>query len=123
VAKTADATTRQFRVEVEIANPANAIPVGRVAEIKVQVGKGDAHKVSPALLTVDGQGRIGVRYLDVGGVVNFAPADIVDEQADGTWIAGLPKEALIVAEGQENVKPGLRAVPVVRDAAASVKAP
>jgi multidrug efflux system membrane fusion protein len=54
-----------------------------------------------------------VRYLDVGGVVSFAPADIVDETADGTWIAGLPREALVVAEGQETVKPGLRAVPDV----------
>jgi membrane fusion protein, multidrug efflux system len=113
IAKTADQTTRSFRVEVEIANPKNSIPVGRVAEIRVQVGKGDAHKVNPALLTLDGQGRIGVRYLDVGGVVSFAPADIVDEAADGTWIAGLPREALIVAEGQETVKPGLRAVPDV----------
>jgi len=113
IAKTADAASRMFRVEVEVENPNNAIPVGRVAEIRVQVGKGDAHKVNPALLTLDSQGRIGVRYLDVGGVVSFAPADIVDEQADGTWIGGLPREALIVAEGQEDVKPGMRAVPDV----------
>jgi multidrug efflux system membrane fusion protein len=123
IAKTADPATRMFRVEVEVPNPNNAIPVGRVAEVRIQTGEGDAHKVNPALLTLDGQGRIGVRYLDVGGVVAFAPADIVDETAEGTWIAGLPREALIVAEGQEAVQPGLRATPVVRDAppAAPVK--
>jgi membrane fusion protein, multidrug efflux system len=123
IAKTADPATRTFRVEVEVPNPNNAIPVGRVAEVRIQTGEGDAHKVNPALLTLDGQGRIGVRYLDVGGVVAFAPADIVDETAEGTWIAGLPREALIVAEGQEIVQPGLRATPVVRDAppAAPVK--
>ncbi|HVY89373.1 MAG TPA: efflux RND transporter periplasmic adaptor subunit [Hyphomonadaceae bacterium] len=115
LAKTADAATRMFRVEVEIANPNNLIPVGRVAEVRIQIGQGDAHKINPALLTLDEQGRIGVRYLDVGGIVSFAPADVVDETADGTWIAGLPREALIVAEGQDNVKPGLRATPVVRD--------
>jgi multidrug efflux system membrane fusion protein len=115
ISKTADAASRMFRVEIEIANPNNAIPVGRVADIRVQVGKGDAHKVNPALLTLDGQGRIGVRYLDVGGVVSFALADIVDEGPDGTWIGGLPREALIVAEGQESVKPGMRAVPDVLD--------
>jgi membrane fusion protein, multidrug efflux system len=113
VAKTADATTRMFRVEIEVPNPKNDIPVGRVADVRVQVGKGDAHKVNPALLTLDAQGRIGVRYIDAGGVVNFATADIVDEQADGSWITGLPREALIIAEGQENVRPGLRAVPDV----------
>lgn len=115
VAKTADATTRMFRVEVEVANPKNAIPVGRVAEVRIQTGEGDAHKVNPSLLTLDSQGRIGVRYLDVGGVVAFAPADIVDESAEGTWIAGLPREALIVDEGQEAVRPGLRATPIVRE--------
>jgi multidrug efflux system membrane fusion protein len=118
IAKMADPATRMFRVEVEIANPKNSIPVGRVAEIRIKTGEGDAHKVDPSLLTLDEQGRIGVRYLDVGGVVSFAPADIVDETAEGTWIAGLPRETLIVAEGQEGVKPGLRATPVVREAPA-----
>jgi multidrug efflux system membrane fusion protein len=119
IAKMADTATRMFRVEVEIANPKNSIPVGRVAEIRIKTGEGDAHKVDPSLLTLDEQGRIGIRYLDVGGVVSFAPADIVDETAEGTWIAGLPRETLIVAEGQEGVKPGLRATPVVREAPAA----
>jgi multidrug efflux system membrane fusion protein len=114
VAKTADPTTRMFRVQVSMGNPGGAIPVGRIAEVRIQTGQGDAHKVAPELLTLDDQGRIGVRYLDVGGVVSFAPADVVDETAEGTWIAGLPREALIVAEGQDGVKPGLRATPVFR---------
>ena len=115
VAKTADSQTRMFRVEVEVANPNSAIPVGRVADVRIQTGQGDAHKVNPALLTLDDQNRIGVRYLDVGGVVSFSPADIVDETGEGTWIAGLPHDALIVAEGQENVRPGLRVTPRVVD--------
>jgi multidrug efflux system membrane fusion protein len=116
LAKTADPQTRLFRVEVEVANPGNEIPVGRVAEVRVQTGEGDAHRMSPSVLWFDEQGRIGVRYLDVGGVVSFVQADVVDETSEGTWIAGLPREALIVAEGQENVKPGMRVTPVVRDA-------
>jgi multidrug efflux system membrane fusion protein len=116
LAKTADPQSRLFRVEVEVANPRNAIPAGRVAEVRVQTGEGDAHRVNPAVLWFDEQQRIGVRYLDVGGVVNFVPADVVDETTEGTWIAGLPREVLIVAEGQENVKPGMRVTPVVRDA-------
>lgn len=117
VAKTADASTRAFRVEVEVENPGQAIPVGRIAEVRVQTGQGDAHKISPGLLTSDENGRIGVRYVDVGGVVNFAATDTVGETADEVWVAGLPREALLVAEGQENVRAGLRATPVFRDAA------
>jgi multidrug efflux system membrane fusion protein len=115
VAKAPDPQTHTWRVEVEVANRGNAIPVGRIAEVRIQIGEGEAHKVNPALLTTDDQGRIGVRYLDVGGVVSFAPADVVDEASDGVWIAGLPHEALIVAEGQDAVKPGLRVTPVIRN--------
>lgn len=115
VAKTADPSTRAFRIEVEIENPEQVIPVGRVAEVRVQTGEGDAHKVSPRLLMTDDQGRVGVRYLDVGGVVNFAPTDTVGEDADEIWVAGLPREVLLVAEGQENVRPGLRVKPLVRE--------
>ncbi len=117
IAKTADAATRQFRVEIEMSNPRNAIPVGRVAEIRVQTGEGDAHKINPVLLTTDEQGRVGVRYIDVGGVVGFAPTDTVGETADAVWVAGLPHDVLLVAEGQDNVKAGLRVTPVFRDGA------
>lgn len=115
LARTADATTRAWRVEVELANEDGAIPVGRVAEVRIQTGQGDAHRVKPELLTLDQEGRIGLRYLDVGGVVSFIPADVVDESPDGVWIAGLPREALIVAEGQDAVKPGIRATPVFQE--------
>jgi membrane fusion protein, multidrug efflux system len=115
IAKTADPTSRAYRVEVEMANPDAAIPVGRATEVRIQIGEGDAHRVDPSLLTLDGEGRIGLRYLDVGGMVSFIPADVVDESSDGLWISGLPKEVLIVAEGQPEVKPGLRATPVLQE--------
>ena len=51
--------------------------------------------------------------------VGFAPADIVDEGKDGIWVAGLPDEAQLVAEGQDHVVAGMRVTPVVREAAAS----
>jgi len=115
LARVADASTRQFRVEVSVPNPANTITVGRTAEIKVETGRGYAHRVSPSLLLPDDQGRIGVRFVDVGGVVSFVPADIVDETTEGIWVGGLPRNALLVAEGQDNVKAGLRVTPDVRE--------
>lgn len=114
VAKTADPTSRAFRVEIEMQNPGGTIPVGRVAEVRIKVGEGDAHRIPPDLLTLDAQGRVGVRYLDVGGVVSFVRADVVDETPEGLWVAGLPREALIVAAGQEAVTPGVRATPVIQ---------
>lgn len=118
LAKTADPTARTFRVEVELSNPEGEIPVGRVTEVRIQVGEGDAHRVDPNFLTLDDQGRIGLRYLDVGGVVSFMPANVVDESAGSIWVSGLPKEALIVAPGQEAVRPGVRATPVFQETVA-----
>jgi multidrug efflux system membrane fusion protein len=115
LARTADPSTRAYRLEVAIDNPQGRIPVGLAAELRVQVGQGDAHKVPRGLLTQDERGRIGVRYIDVGGIVGFAPADVVDEGADGVWIAGLPHEALLLAEGQPEARPGLRVTPVYAD--------
>jgi multidrug efflux system membrane fusion protein len=71
------------------------------------------------LLKTDSQGRIGVFYLDVGGVVGFAPADIVDESQDWLWVTGLPDDAQLVAEGQDHVAAGMRVTPVVREAGAA----
>ncbi len=115
VSRVADPRSRNFLVKIATPNPGNKIPVGRTAEIKIDIGPGKAHRVSPKLMTTDEQGRIGIRYLDVGGVVSFAPADIVDESEDGAWVTGLPDEAQLVAEGQENIRPGMRVTPVIRE--------
>lgn len=123
LARVADPATRQFRVEISVPNPKAEIPVGRTAEIKIEIGRGYAHRVSPALLVPDDQDRIGVRYVDVGGVVSFVPAEIIDETSEGTWVAGLPRNALLVAEGQENVRAGLRVTPEVREETVPAVAP
>jgi len=117
LASVVDPRTRNFEVKVKTPNADNAIPVGRTAEIKINIGLGKAHKISQSLLKADSQGRIGVYYLDVGGVVGFAPADIVDEGPDGVWVTGLPDEAQLVAEGQDHVAAGMRVTPVVRESA------
>ena len=119
LASVADPRTRNFEVKVATPNKDNAIPVGRTAEIKINIGLGKAHKITPSLLKTDSQGRIGVFYLDVGGVVGFAPADIVDESQDWLWVTGLPDDAQLVAEGQDHVAAGMRVTPVVREAGAA----
>ena len=112
-----DPQTRNCEVKVGVPNVGNAIPVGRTGEIKINIGLGRAHKISKSLLKADSNGRIGVYYLDVGGVIGFAPADIVDESAYGVWVTGLSDEAQLVAEGQYNIATGLRVTPVVREPA------
>lgn len=116
LASVIDPQTRNFEVKVSAPNANSAIPVGRTAEIKINVGLGRAHRITQSLLKADSQGRIGVYYLDVGGVIGFAPADIVDQSANGVWVTGLPDDAQLVAEGQNDLTTGLRVTPVVREA-------
>lgn len=58
-----------------------------------------------------------------GGVVSFVPGRHHHDTLDGIWVAGLPRNALLVAEGQDNVKAGLRVTPDVRDISGAVAAP
>lgn len=115
LASVADPQTRNFEVKVTAPNPDNAIGVGGAAELRINIGMGKAHRISPNLIKADTQGRIGVYYLDVGGVIGFAQADIVDETVDGVWVTGLPDETQLVADGQNNVATGMRVTPVVRE--------
>lgn len=112
VARTADPLTRTYRVEVALDNSERRLPAGRTVDIQLQTGEGPAHKVTPALLTLNDEGRLGVRYLDVGSVVRFAEANVLDDDQDGVWISGLPDDVLLLVEGQDYVREGLTAEPV-----------
>ena len=110
------AGTRTFRVELELENGDNRIPAGLTAEISLPVASVEAHGMSPAALTLDDEGVVGVKTVDVENVVRFFPVDLVDGGADGVWIGGLPKEVTIITVGQEFVLPGQTVVPVSEDA-------
>jgi multidrug efflux system membrane fusion protein len=106
VAKSADAATRTFRVELEIPNRDGAIRDGVTAEMHVTGETVEAHRVSPAILSLDEKGAIGVRIVDEGHKVRWAPVRIIADTAEGVWIAGLPKSVMIITVGQDFVSPG-----------------
>lgn len=115
LASVADPRTRNFEVKVAVPNSNNQIAVGGAGEIRINIGLGKAHRIPQSLLKADQMGRIGVYFLDVGGVIGFVPADIVDQTPNGVWVTGLPDETQLVAEGQDNIVTGMRVTPVVRD--------
>ncbi len=125
VAPVADAATRTFAVELEIANPSGTLPVGVTADIELPVGQVLAHRLSPALLTLDEAGVVGVKIQGAGDRVQFMPATVVRSSADGVWISGLPDPAPVIVGGQGFVRDGDRvtvtmaADPGARQAAAS----
>ena len=112
VAPVADEGTRTFGVELEVDNTNGALRVGGTAELRIPAESVLAHRVSPALLTLDDAGNVGVKIISDGGKVEFVVADIALSSNDGVWLAGLPETATIITVGQGYVASGATVVAV-----------
>jgi len=106
IAARADEDTRTFRVEVELPNPNGEIPSGISAEAKVPTGALMAHFVSPAALSLNDEGKLGIKTVDEHNKVTFHTASIVLSDVDGAWITGLPPQARIITLGHGFVQIG-----------------
>lgn len=106
IAARADEDTRTFRVEVELPNPNGEIPSGISAEAKVPTGTVMAHFVSPAALSLNDEGKLGIKTVDEHNKVTFHTASIVLSDVDGAWITGLPPQARIITLGHGFVQIG-----------------
>jgi multidrug efflux system membrane fusion protein len=113
VSKTADPSTRTFRVELEVPNAERRLRDGITAEIKISVKTVKAHRISPAILALDDHGKVGVRIVN-NSVVEFLPVNIVSDGQDGVWVTGLPESVTVITVGQEFVSAGQK-VEVVED--------
>jgi multidrug efflux system membrane fusion protein len=106
VAPVADEATRTFVVELEIDNADGSYRGGMTAKLMIPAETMFAHKISPALLTLDDEGNLGIKTVNELGQVEFHRADITMSSSDGVWIAGLPHSASIITVGQGFVNAG-----------------
>jgi membrane fusion protein, multidrug efflux system len=124
VAPVADEATRTFVVELEVDNAAGTYRGGMTAELMIPAETMFAHKVSPALLTLDHEGNLGIKTVNELGQVEFHRADITMSSSEGVWVAGLPQSALIITVGQGFVNAGALVDPVTEvavDTAVAIK--
>ena len=103
-----DAETRTYPIEVQVANEDLKYRSGFSVEIDIPMGETFAHQISPALLTLDDRGDIGIRVVDEEARVQFYNVSIVAEDLDGVWVSGLPYKTDIITVGQEIVVAGER---------------
>jgi multidrug efflux system membrane fusion protein len=106
VAPVAEQSTRTFKVELALDNADGALASGVTAELRIPVGTVLAHKVSPAVLTLDDDGTLGVKVVNERGAVESYPADVAVSTSDGVWLAGLPDNANVITVGQGFVRAG-----------------
>jgi multidrug efflux system membrane fusion protein len=116
VAKTASATTRTYRVEVELPNPNNAIPDGITAEVSIPMAPVPASRVPRSALTFSSSGDLGVRVVEGDKVGFFRVAPVEDDQSH-MWVAGIPDGARVIVQGQDFVREGQRVVAVPAEVA------
>jgi len=102
----ANANTRTFRAEIEVENPDHLIPAGISAEVEIPTSEVTGHFVSPAILSLDESGVIGVKTVTNDNIVDFYPVSILQAATDGVWVEGLPETARIITVGQGFVEKG-----------------
>ena len=111
VSRAAAEKTRTYRVEVEAANPGNAVAAGLTAEIELASEPVPAVRLPRSVLSLADDGAIGVRTVENGDTVVFRKVEILDDTPDGLWLAGLPADARVIVAGQEFVRAGDRVAP------------
>jgi multidrug efflux system membrane fusion protein len=113
ISAAADAATRTFRVDIEIANPDNSIRDGVTATAYVPLKATAAHLLVPSMLTLNDAGDLGIRLVDMEkGTNHFRKVSILGESMDGVWVGGLPETVTVIAVGQEYVIDGQPVEPV-----------
>ena len=117
VSRSADPLTRTFEVEILVENTDRSIRDGQTAEILVRAQGAKAHFVPQSSLTLNNEGLLGVRIVDLSDTVRFQPVKVLRDQTDGIWISGPEDVADIIVVGQEFVTEGVRVTPTYQEAA------
>lgn len=110
ISPVADPETRTFQVEVTLPNSDSRIRDGMTAELSIDLPAQVAHRIPQTALTLDDDGRLGVRLAE-DGVARFAPVSIIRDETDGVWVSGLTDRASVIVVGQEFVRDGRAIAP------------
>lgn len=105
ISPSADAQTRTFRIEIELAE-AEGVRDGMTAEALIGLPSIQAFRIMPSWLTLADDGTIGIRIAGDGDIVEFKPVSIIAQEADGFWINGPSNGDRIITLGQEYVVAG-----------------
>ena len=105
VSKSASPSTRTFKVESQIVNKNGLVRDGITAEMTIKTKLVMAHKISPSILLLNDEGKIGIRSVEKD-IVKFHNITILEDSESGLWITGIPKELELIVQGQGFVEDG-----------------
>ena len=116
LSRSADPTTRTFRVEITVPNPDLSVRDGQTAEIVIEADGAMAHLLPQSALTLNDAGTLGVRTVTAEDRARFVPVTLLRDTATGVWVEGLPETAEVIVRGQEYVTDGVPVAVTYREA-------
>ncbi|MEX5599186.1 efflux RND transporter periplasmic adaptor subunit [Pseudophaeobacter sp. C1-32P7] len=116
VSRSADPTTRTFEVEITVDNPDLKIRDGQTADIVISAEGTKAHLLPQSALTLNNDGRLGVRIVREDQTAGFVLVSLLRDTADGVWVSGLPEKADVIVVGQDFVTEGVPVAPTYQEA-------
>ena len=109
ISKTSDPLTRNFKVEIQINNANKKIISGLSSEVIVSLSEEDAYLIPSSLISLDNQGKIGVKVVKEKKVY-FLTVDIISDTGNGYWINSNSNKNLedymLITQGHEYVTEG-----------------
>lgn len=115
VSRRAEESARTFGVEARVANPEGRRLAGASATLVITLPERQVHRLSPALLELDDEGRLAVKHLDDDDRVVRTPVTLVEAATEEARVAGLPARVRLITLGGGLVTPGERVVPVAAE--------
>lgn len=109
ISKTSDPLTRNFKVEIQINNANKKIISGLSSEVIISLSEEDAYLIPSSLISLDNQGKIGVKVVKEKKV-SFLTVDIISDTGNGYWINSNSNKNLedymLITQGHEYVTEG-----------------
>ena len=105
IASITSSTTRTFDVEVSVPNANRELRAGMTVEASIDVGFQPAFGMSPAHLSVAGDGSLTAK-IDMGGTVRVVPVELVRSGVEQVFVSGLEDGARLLTFGQAFVEDG-----------------
>ncbi len=102
ISKSANPSTRTYKIEATIDNSDGKIREGLSADMFVPIREVLAHLIPSYLISLNDKGDLGIKILDENRV-QFTKIQIVEDSVKGLWVTGLPENVTIITVGQEYV--------------------
>ena len=93
-----------------IDNPDGFIKDGLTANMTIEIDLVKAHKISPSILLLNDEGKLGIRVIEKESIAKFVEIIILEDSEEGLWVTGIPEKVEIIIQGQGFVEDGQKVV-------------